>query len=189
LTRAALVEAAGDSERLAALLDPLASEASGGSREALELVVWAVDELRLAEPAVRGLVINGADVDDVTQDVLIAVAETIGGFRGEARFTTWLSQVARFKAIDHLRRKRDEASLDEVGAGDAARISSLLVNRVTVQRTLDDLPDHYGQAVVLRDLEQLDYDVIARRLGITINTARSRVARGRALAAGRLAEG
>jgi RNA polymerase sigma-70 factor (ECF subfamily) len=187
--REALLAAAGDSERLAALLDPLAMEAAGGSREALELVVWAVDELRLAEPTVRGLVINRADVEDVTQNVLIAVAETIGGFRGEARFRTWLNQVARFKAIDHLRRKRDEASLDEIDVTDAARISSMLADRATLARVLDGLPEHYGRAIVLRDVQQLAYEDIARQLNVAVNTARSRVARGRALVAARLAEG
>jgi RNA polymerase sigma-70 factor (ECF subfamily) len=188
VTRKALAAAAGDPERLAALLDPLAVEAAAGERDALELLVWAVDELRLAEPAVRGLVINRADVEDVTQDVLIAVAETIGGFRGEARFRTWLNQVARFKAIDHLRRKRDEAGLSAGDVGDAARISSMLAERATLERVLTGLPEHYGRALVLRDVQQLDYDDIARRLGITVNTARSRVARGRGLVAARLAQ-
>lgn len=187
-TREALSNAAGNSEKLAALLDPLALASAGGSRDALELLVWAVDELRLAEPTVRGLVINTADVEDVTQDVLIAVAETIGGFRGDARFRTWLNQVARFKAIDHLRRKRDEASLSEVDVGEAARISSMLANRATLEGVLDGLPEHYREAIVLRDVQQVGYDEMARRLGITVNAVRSRVARGRALVAARLAD-
>jgi RNA polymerase sigma-70 factor, ECF subfamily len=187
-TREALANAAGNSEKLAALLDPLALASAGGSRDALELLVWAVDELRLAEPTVRGLVINTADVEDVTQDVLIAVAETIGGFRGDARFRTWLNQVARFKAIDHLRRKRDEASLSEVDVGEAARISSMLANRATLEGVLDGLPEHYREAIVLRDVQQVGYDEMARRLGITVNAVRSRVARGRALVAARLAD-
>lgn len=188
-THDALRQAAGDPERLSALLDPVAAEAAAGSLAHVELLVWAVDELRLAEFTVHRLVLDESDAEDVGQDVLIAVAETIGGFRGEARFTTWLNQVARFKAIAHLRRKRNEARLGhEVELADAARISSLLANRVVLRELLEDLPPHYRDAVVLRDVEQLPYQEITRRLDIKQNTAKSRVARGRALVAARLVE-
>ena len=197
-TTAALRAAAasGDNDRLAVLLDPLAATAGAGDRAALERLLWAVDELGLARPAVRALVVNRADVDDVLQDVLVAVAETIGGFRGEARFRTWLNQVARFKAIAHLRRKRDEARLDDPdggpgpgpGPGDAARISSLLAERATLHGVLDGLPEHYREALVLRDVHQLSYEQITEQLGVGLNTVRSRVARGRALVAAGLVE-
>lgn len=57
-----------------------------------------------ADPARLAAVLDpvataAADVDDVCQDVLVAVAENVGSYRGEARFTTWLSQVARYKAV------------------------------------------------------------------------------------------
>ncbi|MGH9212579.1 MAG: RNA polymerase sigma factor [Acidimicrobiales bacterium] len=188
VTQAALRRAANDPDQLSALLDPLAAEAAAGSLGHLERLVWAVDELRLAEYTIRRLVLDELDTEDVLQDVLVAVTETIGGFRGEARFTTWLNQVARFKAIAHLRRKRDEDRLDDAEVADAARISSMLANRVVLQELLDDLPEHYRRAVVLRDVEQLRYNEMTRRLGINHNTARSRVARGRALVAARLIE-
>lgn len=182
--------AAGDGDRLAALLDPLAARAAAGDRPALEQLLWAVDELALARPAVRALLVDRADVDDVLQDVLVAVAETIGGFRGDARFRTWLNGVARHKAIAHLRRRRDDAHLDDEtpGVGDAARISSLLAERATLHDVLDGLPDHYRQALLLRDVHQLSYEQITERLGLGVNTVRSRVARGRALVAAALAE-
>jgi RNA polymerase sigma-70 factor, ECF subfamily len=188
VTQAALKRAAKDPRQLAALLDPLAAEAAAGSLQQLDMLLWAVDELRLADYTIRRLVLDESDAEDVLQDVLVAVAETIGGFRGEARFTTWLNQVARFKAIAHLRRKRDEQRLDDVEPTDAARVSSMIANRVSLQRLLEDLPEHYRQAVVLRDIQQQPYDEITRRLGINDNTARSRVARGRALVAARLIE-
>jgi RNA polymerase sigma-70 factor, ECF subfamily len=187
VTRDAL-RAAGDREELSGLLDAVAADAAAGSLAAVELLVWAVDELALAHPTIRRLVLDESDVDDVAQDVLVAVAETIRSFRGEARFTTWLHQVARFKSIAQLRRKRDESRLDDLEPTDAARISSMLASRVVLQQLLDGLPDHYRGAVVLRDVEQLPYDEITRRLGINLNTAKSRVARGRALVAARLVE-
>ena len=167
------------------LLDAVASCAAGGDVDALEDLVWAVDVLHLARPAIRRLVVQDADAEEVEQDVLVAVAETIGTFRGEARFTTWLHQVARYKAIAHLRRRRDVAPLDE-NVGDAVRISSVIATRTAVDAAIVGLPDHYRDAVVLRDIEQLPYTEVAARLGLNINTVKARVARGRALAAARL---
>jgi RNA polymerase sigma-70 factor (ECF subfamily) len=178
----------GDGDALAARLDPVAGAAAGGSPEALELLVWAVDELDLARAAIRRVLVDEADVDDVAQDVLVAVAEGIHGFRGDARFTTWLHQVARFKAIAFLRRKRPAEALPETERlGDAARISSMIASRTSIADVLRALPEEYREPVILRDLEHLPYDELARRLGMNINTAKTRVARGRALVAARLA--
>lgn len=187
-TREELRAAAGDPDALAAVLDPLAADAAAGSAAALELVLWAVDELGLAQPPIRSLLVNRADIEDVSQDVLIAVAETIGRFRGGSRFRTWLNQVARFKAIAHLRRKRDEAHLDDAEPSDTVRISSVLAEKRTLHDVMEDLPSYYYEAVVLRDVHQLPYDEIGRKLEITPASVRSRVARGRALVAARLAE-
>jgi RNA polymerase sigma-70 factor, ECF subfamily len=196
--RAALRAAAAacDRDQLGRLLDELAARAAAGDEGAVETLVWAVDDLGLARPVIRGLLVNDADVDDVAQDVLVAVAETIGRFRGDARFTTWLHQVARFKAIAHLRRKRSAVALPGDGAaagvdlgspGDAQRISSLIATRASLGEVLRSLPSEYRDPVVLRDVEGLPYDQLARRLHLNVNTAKSRVARGRALVAARLA--
>lgn len=188
MTRQTLQDAAGDPARLAPQLDSIAADAASGSREALDTLLWAIDELALGRGVVQRLVLNEADVDDVTQDVLIAVAETIGSFRSEARFTTWLHQVARFKAIAHLRRKRDEATLEDDGraVSDAVRVSSMLAGQARLEELLAALPEHYRAAVALRDVQQLPYQEVAHRLGIEVGTVKSRVARGRALVAAHL---
>ena len=180
--RAALREAAEDRAALAEVLDPVAALAAEGNRLAVELVVWAVDELALARPTIRALVLNEADADDVAQDVLIAVAEGIGSWQGDGRFTSWLHPVARNRAIGFLRRKRETAALDD-DHGDAHRISSMIATRSAVDAAIRAIPEPYREAVVLRDIEDLSYVAIADRLGIEVNTVRSRISRGRALAA------
>jgi RNA polymerase sigma-70 factor, ECF subfamily len=187
-TRNGLRAAGSDPDRLTLLLDDVAWRAAGGSPADVELLVWAVDELGLARRAIQRLVLDERDVEDVSQEVLVAVAETIGGFRAEARFTTWLHQVARFKSIAHLRRKRDEARMDDAVPTAVERISSRLASRVVLQDQLGQLPPHYRDAVVLRDVQQLPYGEVARRLEVNLNTAKSRVARGRALVAARLVD-
>lgn len=170
------------------LLDRIAGEAAGGDLEALDTLLWAAHELGMARRAVRRVILAEADVDDVVQDVLIAVAEGVGRFRGEARFTTWLTGIARFKAIAHLRRQRGEASLPADEVDDATRISSVLVTRAAVHDLLSRLPDTYREVVRLRDLEQLPYAEVAQRLGLNEHTVRTRAARGRALAAALLTQ-
>lgn len=184
------VRAAGsDRDALAGLLDATAVRAAGGSDEALEDLIWAVDELHLARSAIRLLVVQEADAEEVEQDVLIAVAETIGSFRAEARFTTWLHQVARYKAIAQLRRRRDAVALVDEEMSDAARISSMIATRTVLDAAIAGLPDLYREAVVLRDVEQLPYSEVADRLGLNLNTVKARVSRGRALAAAKLRAG
>jgi len=170
------------------LLDGIAVAAAHGSDVALDLLLAAIDELGLARSAIRRLVLDPYAVDDITQDVLIVVAEKIGTFRGESRFTTWLYRVARFKAIDHLRRSRDTVGLDdsEQEPSDAMRMSSLIANRALIRTALDALPEHYREAVLLRDVEGLPYEEVATRAGIPLNTAKTRVARGRALVAAKI---
>jgi RNA polymerase sigma-70 factor (ECF subfamily) len=190
MDRRALRAAAADPAQLATLIDDVASDAASGSSDALDTLLWAIDKLSLGRGVVQRLVLNEPDVEDVTQDVLIAVAEKITSFRGDARFTTWLHQVARFKAIAHLRRKRDEAYLDDdVEVSDAVRVSSLLAGQAQLEQLMSALPEHYRQAVVLRDVQQLPYQEVARRLDIEVGTVKSRVARGRALVAARLSSG
>lgn len=167
------------------LLDDVADRAAAGEVGALEDLLWAIDELRLARPVIRRLIVQDADAEEVEQDVLVAVAESVGSFRGEARFTTWLHEVARHKAIARLRRRRETVPLHE-HVGDAARISSVIAARTALDGAIRSLPDLYRAAVVLRDIEQCEYAEVAERLGLNVNTAKARVARGRALVAARL---
>lgn len=178
-----------DPEQRADALDLLAARAARGSPAALDALLAAVDQHGLARPAVRRLIVAEADADDVMQDVLIRVAESIGGFRGEARFTTWLHRVARNTAVDHLRRRRDTVPLDPDTMGPVQRISSVIANRATIHDVLAQLPLHYREPVVLRDLGQLPYAEIAERLRLPLNTVKTRIARGRALVAADLASG
>jgi RNA polymerase sigma-70 factor (ECF subfamily) len=201
-------------------LDVLAEVAASGSPLATELLIEALDRFGVARHAVRRFIVDDAAVDDVVQDTLITVAQSIGSFRGEARITTWLHQVARNRAVDHLRRARaagpmgpgggagagagggagdgpggpggpgggDTAELDGIRPGSGNRMSSLVASREAVRQLLDELPDRYRDAVLLRDVERLPYAEVATRLGRNLNTVKSHVARGRALLAALLIE-
>ena len=137
---------------------------------------------------VYGLLVDQTAIDDVAQDTLVAVASSIGSFRGESSFSTWLHRIARNRAVDHLRRQRSTVPLDERDVGDAMRISSVIASQHTARAMVDQLPDHYREPMVLRELDRLPYAEIAERLGSNANTVRSHVARGRALLSRMFAE-
>ena len=182
----ARVRATVDDEGRADLLDPVAAAAGAGDLTALDDLLWAVDELGLARRTVRRLVLDEDDADEVEQDVLVAVAEGLADFRGDSRFTTWLHTVARRKAVDALRRRRAPSSPLTDDLGDARRISSVIATRTALDAAIASLPDTYRDAVVLRDVEGHEYAVVADRLGLNLNTTRTRIARGRALVAAHL---
>lgn len=166
------------------LLNGLAGKAAAGDAGALDSLLAIVDGHRLSRTAVRRLVVNDADAEDVYQDVLIRVAQRIDGFAGQSRFTTWLYTVARNAAIDHLRRQKKVETIDEARTmSDAERVSSLIAGRADLRAVLNSLPGHYRVVVTLRDIEGRSYEDIAARLEIPLNTVRSRLARGRALMA------
>ena len=180
-----LVHPSQDRSEVSELLNNLAFDAAAGSTEALDTLLQVVDDHRLANAIVRRFILNEELVDEATQDTLIAVAESIHKFRSESKFTTWLYSIARNIAIGHLRRINPDVSLDtaENSAGASRRLSSVVAERAAIQQAVEQLPDHYRDTVMLRDVERRTYEEIATELGIELNTVRSRLARGRAMLA------
>jgi len=139
---------------------------------------------------------NDADALDATQDALIAVVRGLGRFDGRSRFSTWVYRVTTNTCLDELRRRRRRPVVglgDDTGAGaevvDAASSAATdqVNDRLLLDAALATLPDEFRAAVVLRDLCQLDYAEIAEVLEVPAGTVRSRIARGRAQLADRLA--
>jgi RNA polymerase sigma-70 factor (ECF subfamily) len=164
-------------------LDQLALVAAGGSAPARSALLALVDRHRLARPAVTRLLVDPADIDDALQLSLIAVAEHVDAYEGRGPFLGWLGRVARNEALMLLRRKqrRTEPSGDEPPEqwGFVARLSSVVADADAVRRLIAALPPHYREPIQLREIEGLDYDEIAARLGVPVGTVRSRLARAR----------
>ncbi|MGH1489543.1 MAG: sigma-70 family RNA polymerase sigma factor [Acidimicrobiales bacterium] len=171
------------------VVDLVAASAATGSERGLELLLRLVDQLDLAAPAIARLSNNGALIEDIEQEVLVAVSGSIERFRGDSKFTTWLYALTRNVAIGQLRRLRPEDELAEsdlLANKTLRRMSSIVTQREVVREAIDSLPPIFRETVLLRDIEGLSYAEIAKRQGLEINTVRSRLSRGRALLAGRL---
>ena len=135
---------------------------------------------------------NGAEAEDLSQDVFLRVYKTLGSYRSAyGGFATWMTSVTRNLLIDHYRRtKRDRvtASLDDAmpvvenKASSARRPDELaLLGELSsqIQVALTKLSPELREAVILRDLEDMDYKDIAQVLRIPEGTVKSRISRGR----------
>jgi len=133
-----------------------------------------------------------AESEDLTQEVFIKVFQTLRTFdAAQGTFGTWLSRVARNHLVDHYRRtKKDRitSSLDDElatieakpgPAGEPVAEVESRERRELLQRGLERLSPDLREAVVLRDLQDLDYDEIAQVLGVPVGTVKSRINRGR----------
>ncbi len=181
-----------DADSQAVLLN-LVAETVGSRAEVLDLLLSLIDAHGLAVPAIRRLVASDTAVDEVSQDVLVAVAESINSFGGRASFRTWLNGVARNQTLQYIRREGrrrkvgDSAATQADNLAPAMRISSMVARREVLADVLDSLPDHYRTAVVMRDIDRCSYEEIANELAVELNTVRSRISRGRALIASSIA--
>lgn len=131
---------------------------------------------------------------DLTQDALLRAYRSLGRFRGEARFATWLSRITHNACLDALRwRSRHPAQpLDAVngegqprpevpdpGPGPEAGVLRGELQAVLV-RALDALDPEFRAAVILRDVQGRSYEEAAAIAGIPVGTLKSRLHRGRA---------
>jgi RNA polymerase sigma-70 factor (ECF subfamily) len=167
----------------------LAQAAAQGDRTALDvLLARHVDRVHAVCRRVLG---NEQDALDATQEALIAITRGIGSFDGRAQFTTWAYRVATNAALDEARR-RARRPLPAESLPDRAEsphdVADRVADAIDVDAALAAIPVEYRAAVALRDLAGLDYAEIAAVLELPAGTVRSRIARGRAALADRLAD-
>ena len=137
---------------------------------------------------------NGAsEAQDLTQEVFLRVFKTLGSFRaGEGCFAVWLTRLTRNLLVDHYRRTKQERVTDaledklavlEERTAQMGRTDGLLAGREAgelLQAALQKLSPELREAVILRDLQEMEYREIARVLDVPEGTVKSRLNRGRA---------
>jgi RNA polymerase sigma-70 factor (ECF subfamily) len=136
---------------------------------------------------------SDGEAQDITQEVFLRVFQTLRSFRsGEGTFTVWLSRLTRNLLIDNYRRARLQRATDpiderlpliEARATEGTTTEGLLEKREAgevLRSALGRLSPELREAVILRDLEEMDYREIAGVLQIPEGTVKSRLNRGRA---------
>lgn len=137
-----------------------------------------------------------AEAEDVAQEVFITVFKSIGGFRGDAKLSTWLYRVASNHGKNRIkylaRRARDTkreiddpsiaASLAQANPRSMERPDEMAAGHEAqdhIRRALEGLDEEQRVLVVLRDLENLTYEEIQRVTGLPSGTVKSRLHRAR----------
>ena len=133
---------------------------------------------------------NKEQAEDVVQDTLIKLYTHASYYKNVAKFSTWIFTIAKNNALTELRknkRKRTESLWTEDGnpldinskeqSLDQKTHNEFAINQLN--RFLDEIPENFRMAVVLRDFQELSYDEISKILEIPIGTIKSRINRGR----------
>ena len=165
-------------------------DARAGDGGAFEVLVLR-HQARIVNYA-SAIVHDAGAAEDVAQETFVRAWRGLARFRGESAFKTWLYRIATNVARTHLDRRGRQArigdrSLDDetepLQAGDvpspAPDAETSLVRREAIDRALAELPEELRVALVLRDVEGLDYKEIAGVTGAPIGTVESRIFRAR----------
>jgi RNA polymerase sigma-70 factor (ECF subfamily) len=132
---------------------------------------------------------NASESEDLTQDVFIRLFRTVGTFRGESAFTTWLYRLTVNLVLMHFRKRKRR--LDQInekgklsayivpGSKDPKRMR--IVDRILLSEIIMKLPEGYRQAIILYDIQGLRHKEIAETRGRSVGTSKSQLHKGRAM--------
>jgi RNA polymerase sigma-70 factor (ECF subfamily) len=177
------------------------AELQAGSEEAY---VWLISQYHQTVYSLVYRVLNDpSDAADTTQEVFLKVFRGIRRFHGGSSLKTWIYRIALHEASNKrrwwFRHKSRETSMEpahpelEFSDGGSSGLKDTLVDgaespfdnvmhteiRAQVERELQNVPEPYRTALVLRDLEELSYEEIAEVTNTTLGTVKSRLTRGR----------
>ena len=119
------------------------------------------------------------DAEDALQDVWLDVVRGLARLEDPQALVAWLYRIARDKAYGRLRKARrlelplDEAQLEEPAASESDEFSA--EDAAKIHAALDELPAPQREVLVLRFLEEMSYEEIARVVGCQVGTVRSRI--------------
>jgi RNA polymerase sigma-70 factor (ECF subfamily) len=132
---------------------------------------------------------NTSESEDLTQDVFVRLFRTIGSFRGESAFSTWLHRLTVNLVLMHFRKRKrrqdrsnEEAELSTYivpGSQDPKRMR--IVDRILLSEVIAKLPEGYRQAIILHDIQGLQHKEIAEAGGRSVGTSKSQLHKGRAM--------
>lgn len=140
---------------------------------------------------------NASDAEEIVQEAFLKAYRNLSRFRGDAKFSTWLFQIAKNLCINRFHRARRRMAhrqirVDEEPAeGEAAPLQLESEDpspqeealrhelRDKLEAAITELDPHYRAALVLRDVEGLDYADIAEVLSVPVGTVKSRIHRAR----------
>lgn len=169
----------------------LVADAQAGDLEAFEKLIRS--HSLMVYRTLMAILGNPQESQDALQDALLSAFKHIAGFQGRSRFSTWLVSIARNTALQRLRHRKNMESLDEVVEreeefrprqirdwnDDPEQLYSKSEMRELVEKGVLALPVKYRIVLMLRDIEQLSTEEVARQLGLSVPAVKVRLLRGR----------
>jgi RNA polymerase sigma-70 factor (ECF subfamily) len=172
------------------------AELKAGSEDAYS---WLIGEFHQPIYGLIYRILNDpSDAADTTQDVFLKVFRGMKHFHAESSLKTWIYRIALHEAANRrrwwFRHKAQETPIDPAAAGEfECSGEERLVDpaespfekfahtevRAAVDQALQQVPEPYRTALILRDLEDMSYEEIAEVLAISLGTVKSRITRGR----------
>lgn len=183
---------------VAALDAELVRRALDGERVAFNLLV--VRYQRRIAALISRYRLDAGTIEDLTQEAFIKAYRGLAGFRGESTFFTWLARIALNTTKSYLterKRRIETVSFDErdgefdplamIESGDSTEgsVASRQMGEI-IARALEEMPPDMRDALTMREIDGCSYQDIAEKLGIPLNTVRSRIFRAREFVAVKL---
>jgi RNA polymerase sigma-70 factor (ECF subfamily) len=134
-----------------------------------------------------------AAASDVTQQIFLKLMTSMGQFRGDAEFSTWLYRLVVNACLDAARRRKSDAAISDrpcldafAGPGSQEEDYARAQMASSVRAAVSALPAKFRMAVLLRYFEDLSYEQMAKALHCSMGTVASRLSRGHRMLAERL---
>lgn len=170
----------------------LIEQLKAGSEEAFKFMVTSWQDM--VYNTSLGLVQSEMDAEDVTQEVFVKAWESIQGFKGESKLSTWLYRITVTKSLDFLRsRKRkkrfayvqslfgmnDEMVVDPPEFLHPGVLAEKKQLSVALFKAVNDLPEQQKAAFVLSRMEGLNHKEVSEVLGTTVPAVESLLQRAK----------
>jgi RNA polymerase sigma-70 factor (ECF subfamily) len=173
----------------------LAQRIGAGDEQAFELLMRRHNQLLFR--TARSIVHDDAEAEDVVQDAYLLAYRGIGKYRGDAKLSTWLTRIVVNEAIARSRKttrraevmrlhpdgdinnEHIEADMIEPATESAERQAMRAQARHLLEASIDALPEAFRTVFVLRAVEEMSGEEVARCLDIPEATVRSRFFRAR----------
>lgn len=166
----------------------------GGDVEAFETLIQS-HQKRVYNIALR-MTGNPEDAQELAQDAIVRAFTSIGKFRGDSSFSTWLYRITINVCTDFLR-KRNRAAVISMEQGPVSNESQQGLQieeespgpdelaekkqlKELVRDAIESLSDEHKQVLILRDIMDMSYKEIANMLNVNEGTIKSRINRARA---------
>lgn len=174
--------------------ETLVADAKNGNADAFGRLVKKYE--RYVGTLALSVVRNREDAFDVSQESFLKAWHHISEFDGKCSFSSWLYRITKNTAYDHLRSSKrrasvplettdddgETASLDIPDENESTRPESAALKREekkVLYDAIESLEDEHREIILMRDIGEMTYDEIAKRLDLELGTVKSRLFRAR----------